>query len=152
MNAARDIDGRRESAELPGSRAARSDARPIVLLVEDDPHDREIYGKTLWYNGFEVLEGEDGEEALSLAREYQPDLVILDLLLPKLNGLEVCRRLKADAATAGLPVLALTARSEREFGLLARHAGCLNYIEKPVSPFQVLQEVEAIVGRAPPAA
>jgi DNA-binding response OmpR family regulator len=125
--------------------------RPLVLLVEDDPHDRHMYGRTLWYNGFDVIEGEDGEEAISLAREHDPDLILVDLLLPRLNGIEVCRVLKADPETAAIPVIALTARSELEFGLLARDAGCMRYLEKPIGPLTVLREVEAVVGRPPPA-
>jgi CheY-like chemotaxis protein len=124
--------------------------RPVVLLVEDDPHDRHIYGRTLWYNGFDVVEGSDGAEALLLAREHGPDVILVDLLLPVLNGIEVCRRLKADPATADIPVIALTARSELEFGLLARDAGCMRYLEKPIGPLKVMEAVEAVVGRPPP--
>jgi two-component system, OmpR family, phosphate regulon response regulator PhoB len=126
-------------------------ARPLILLAEDDPHDREIYGKTLWYNGFDVEPCEDGSEVVPRARELSPDLVVVDLLLPGLNGIEVCRRLKSDPDTAGVPVLALTARPEREFGLLARHAGCVGYLEKPISPLSVLRAVEDVIGRAPQA-
>jgi CheY-like chemotaxis protein len=125
--------------------------RPLVLLVEDDPNDREIYGKTLWYNGFDVIQGESGEEAVALAREHAPDVILVDLLLPGMNGIEACRRIKEDPATAGVPVLALTARSEREFGLLARDAGCAGFLEKPIGPLDVLHVVEDMVGRPPPA-
>lgn len=124
--------------------------RPLVLLVEDDPADRQMYGKALWYNGFDVIEGEDGEEAVALAMEHVPDLVLVDLLLPGLNGIEVCRRLKEDPETAEIPVIALTARAEWEFGLLARDAGCLRYLEKPIGPLKVLKAVEDVVGRPPP--
>jgi DNA-binding response OmpR family regulator len=135
------------AAELP----TEDRYRPLVLLVEDDPEDREMYGKTLWYNGFDVLEGGDGEAAVALARKHAPDLVLVDLLLPKLNGIEVCRELKSDAATKDIPVIALTARSEGEFGLLARDAGCVDFLEKPIGPLSVLKAVESVVGRAPPA-
>jgi two-component system, OmpR family, phosphate regulon response regulator PhoB len=133
-----------------GAAGASARTRPLVLLVEDDAHDREIYGKTLWYNGFDIIQGENGEEAVALAREHSPDLVVVDLLLPKLNGIEVCRRLKADPKTSQIPVIALTARAEREFGLLARDAGCMAYLEKPIGPLKVLEAVESIVGRPPP--
>jgi two-component system, OmpR family, phosphate regulon response regulator PhoB len=136
----------REGGRLSSSQRSR----PLILLVEDDPNDREIYGKTLWYNGFDVVEGDDGKAALGLAREHVPDLVVVDLLLPGLNGIEVCRRLKADPVTAEIPVIALTARSEREFGLLAQDAGVMSYLEKPIGPLQVLKAVEAVVGRPPP--
>jgi CheY-like chemotaxis protein len=140
----------RPSGERGRGPAAARD-RPLVLLVEDDPHDREMYGNTLWYNGFDVVEGEDGHEAVSLALEHVPDLVLVDLLLPGLNGIEVCRRLKSDPVTAEIPVIALTARAEWEFGLLARDAGCMRYLEKPIGPLQVLKAVEEVVGQPPPA-
>lgn len=124
-------------------------ARPLVLLAEDDQHDGEIYGKTLWYNGYDVLHAADGEVALDLARRHTPDLIIVDLLLPKMNGIEVCRQLGEDPAVADVPIIALTARAEREFGLLARDAGCSDYLEKPIGPFAVLAAVEKAIGRAP---
>lgn len=130
---------------------ARGRFRALILLVEDDPHDREIYGKVLWYNGFDVVYGSDGHEAVALARRHVPDLVLVDLLLPGLNGIEACRRIRGDPATAHVPVVALTARPEEEFGLLARDAGCLRYLEKPVSPIEVLKEVESLIGQPPPA-
>jgi CheY-like chemotaxis protein len=133
-----------------GAAGPRPRYRPLILLVEDDAHDREIYGKTLWYNGFEVITGQDGVEAVELAREHRPDLIVVDLLLPRMNGIEVCRRLRSDPATANVPIIALTARAESEFGLLARDAGCSVYLEKPITPFNVLREVEKILGRAPP--
>jgi CheY-like chemotaxis protein len=125
--------------------------RPLILLVEDDPNDQEIYGKGLWYNGYDLIAAEDGQRAVELARKHRPDLVMIDLVLPRLNGIEACRRLKADPATAGIPVIALTACSEGEFGLLARNAGCGRYLEKPIGPLDVLKAVEETIGRPPPA-
>jgi CheY-like chemotaxis protein len=124
-------------------------ARPLVLLAEDDQHDGEIYGKTLWYNGYDVLHAADGEAALDLARRHTPDLIIVDLLLPKMNGIELCRRLREEPGFEDVPTIALTARAEREFGLLARDAGCTDYLEKPIGPFAVLAAVEKAIGRAP---
>lgn len=125
-------------------------ARPLVLLAEDDIHDSEIYGKTLWYNGFDVIYAEDGEAALELARDHTPDLVLVDLLLPGMNGIDVCRQLQAEPRLRDIPLIALTARAEEEFGLLARDAGCSGYLEKPIGPFAVLEAVEQVIGRAPP--
>lgn len=123
--------------------------RPLVLLVEDDPHDREIYGKILWYNGFDVIHGADGAEGVTLAREHTPDVVVVDLIMPELNGIETCRKIKADPATAHVPVIALTGRSRFEFGDRAREAGCVQYLEKPIRPLKVLEAVESLVGRPP---
>lgn len=126
--------------------------RPLVLVVEDDPHDWEIYGKLLWYNGFDVLCAADGAEGLQLAQDCRPDLVLLDLGLPEMDGLELCRRLKQHSATPDVPVVVLTARSKASFGQQARLVGCERYLEKPQSPLQVLHEVERVIGRAPPGA
>lgn len=125
--------------------------RPLILVVEDDPHDWEIYGKMLWYNGFDCMYARDGNEALNLAHRHRPDVVVLDVGLPDMNGLDLCRRLKAQPHTAGVPVVFLTARSRQDFGGKAAEAGCARYIEKPAGPVDVLHAIEDIVGRAPPA-
>jgi two-component system, cell cycle response regulator DivK len=125
--------------------------RPLVLLVEDDPHDREIYGKILWYNGFDVIHGTNGAEGVALARKHTPDVVVVDLIMPELNGIETCRKIKADPATAHVPVIALTGRSRFEFADRAREAGCVQYLEKPIRPLKVLEAVESLIGRPPPA-
>lgn len=135
-----------------GSPSGRDPDRQLILVVEDEPHDWEIYGKMLWYNGFDVLYARDGTEGLALARDYRPDLVLLDLGLPGMDGLEMCRRLKEDPATSGVPVLILTARPEGEYGDEARLAGCDRYLEKPKTPLEVLNEVESVIGPAPPGA
>ena len=124
--------------------------RQLILVVEDDPDDWEIYGKLLWYNGFDVIYARDGTEGLELARRHRPDLVVLDLLLPGLDGLEVCRELKGDSNLSGVPVLMLTGLAEADFGEQAREAGCERFMEKPQSPLEVLHEVERIIGQAPP--
>lgn len=138
-----------EEAPAP---SAKDRERPLVLVVEDDRHDWEIYGKILWYNGFDVLCAADGVTGLRLARERRPDLVLLDLALPEMDGLELCRRLKQPASTPAVPVVVLSARSRARFGEEARGAGCDRYLEKPQSPLQVLHEVEKVIGPAPPGA
>lgn len=135
----------------PVNRLDPARKRQLVVVAEDERHDWEIYGKLLWYNGFDVLHAEDGEEALQLIRTHLPDLVILDLMLPKLDGLEICRRVKAESATEEIPVIALSARSEREYGSRARAVGFTGYLEKPIGPLAVLRTVEDLIGRAPPA-
>lgn len=132
---------------LKGPDPSRS--RPLILLGEDDPVDRKLYGTALWYNGFDVITAEDGEAALSLALEREPDLVLLDLLLPELTGLEVCKRIRA--AGSNVPIIALTGRSERDFGEKAHEVGFSAYLQKPVDPLRVLRLVEDMVGRPPPA-
>ncbi len=125
--------------------------RQLVLVVEDDPHDREIYGRVLWYNGFDVLFAHDGVEGLEMAQAHHPDLVLLDLMIPRLDGLQFCGILKDDEATSDIHVIVLSGRPEAEMGAAAREAGCCRYLEKPVSPVRVLHEVESRIGRPPPA-
>lgn len=138
----------------PGrSREAGRSNRPrepkLILVVEDDPDDWEIYGKILWYNGFEVLCAADGATAADLAQEHQPDLVLLDIGLPDMDGLEVCGRLKTAILDSSAPVWVLSARPEAEYGESARRAGCDRYLEKPKSPLELLHAVEEMIGRAP---
>jgi CheY-like chemotaxis protein len=133
-----------------GTAATAGSARPLVLAVEDNPHDWEIYGRILGYNGFDVLHAADGEDGLNLARQRLPDLVLLDLTIPRVDGLDVCRILKSEPQTAQIPVVVLSSRERAVWEPLARDAGCDAYLEKPISPVQVLHEVEQLVGRAPP--
>jgi DNA-binding response OmpR family regulator len=149
-------DRERSQKDQPRSdRPARPRAdreRQRVLVVEDNPEELDLYGKILWYNGFDVVYARDGAEGLRCADEYDPDLVLLDLGLPEINGLEVCRRLKERKASADLPVVVLTARAQIACGHQARRAGCDVYLEKPHSPLGVLKEVERLIGPAPPGA
>lgn len=121
-----------------------------VLFIEDNAAERELYGQLLWYNGFDVAFAETGEDGLRLASEEPPDLVLLDMMLPGIDGVEVCDMLKRDVRTHDVPVLALSGRSRRELGSAARSVGCANYLEKPISPLEVLYEVERLIGRPPP--
>jgi two-component system, OmpR family, phosphate regulon response regulator PhoB len=141
----------------PGGRSAEADPgpgsreRPLILAVEDEQEHWEIYGKMLWYNGFEVVRAADGEAGLQLAQELRPDLIMVDIMLPKLDGLELCGRLKGDPETAEIPVVILSGRSRSELGARASDLDCASYLEKPIGPLDVLHEVERLVGRAPPA-
>jgi two-component system, cell cycle response regulator len=130
-------------------RALESRRPQKVLVVEDDEHDREIYGKILWYNGYDVEYAGNAGEALEHLIGDGVDLVVLDLGLPMVDGLDLCRALKNDPRTAEIPVLVLSARSEREYGARAHAAGCCRYLEKPKKPLEVLEEVEQVVGPAP---
>ena len=134
----------------PGSVAStvrRARERPRVLVVEDDPHDREIYGMMLCYNGYDVVFAGDGASALALAEEYQPNLVLLDVGLPDANGIDLCAALRKGANDP--PVIMLSGFAESQVGDAARRAGCTRYIEKPTNPVQVLHDIEALIGVAP---
>lgn len=103
---------------------------PVVLVVDDDPLNRKLARDVLRAAGFDTLEAARGQEALALARERLPDVVLLDLRLPDLDGIETLRRLKADPAAGGIPVVALTAVAGARDALL--HAGFDGYLEKPI--------------------
>ncbi|HSH45818.1 MAG TPA: response regulator [Longimicrobiales bacterium] len=137
-----------------GTNFARPSARrrQLVLAVEDEYHDWVIYGKMLWYNGFDVIHAVDAEEGLRLAQEHVPDIVLADLVLPGMDGIDLCRALKRGASTCDIPVLVLSARARKEFGGRAMEAGCCGYLEKPIGPVEVLHAIEDQVGRPPPQA
>lgn len=123
-----------------------NDLRATVLLVEDNPDNRGIYRTILEHNGIEVVEAEDGENGIRLAREQLPDLILMDVSIPGIDGWEATRILKGDEKTSGIPIIALTAHalpSDRE---RAAEAGCDGYIPKPALPRAVLREVERMLG------
>ena len=145
------VEGMRTTAEHLDHPAAseRSRDRQLVLLVDDDPHDREIYGRILCYNGFDVVCAEGGVSGMRLARSLAPDVVLLDIGLPDLHGLDLCSTLRTQTDTCEIPVIALSGYAEKRMGEQARLAGCTRYIEKPASPIAVLHEIEQLVGKPP---
>lgn len=120
--------------------------RKTVLLIEDAEADRDLYGSLLWYNGYEVVHASDGLSGVALASVKAPDLVLLDLTLPGISGVEVCRRLREMGLR--IPIVILSAHLEEEMGEAAREAGADAYLEKPIDPFMVVREVLRRVGRA----
>jgi len=117
-----------------------------VLLADDDPGLRRLIGTTLGTEDFDLLQAVDGEEALQIARQQHPELVLLDVNMPKLDGFEVCRHLKSEPATSGIKVVMLTARSEEVDRARGREAGADDYFTKPFSPVQLLNKVYALLG------
>jgi two-component system cell cycle response regulator DivK len=123
---------------------------PTVLLVEDNDDNLKIYSTILTHAGYRVLEATDGEAGLNSARANHPDLILMDVSIPKIDGWEVTRLLKADAATSSIPVIALTAHalvSDRE---RAAKIGFDGSIAKPAEPRLVLSEVERRLGKPAP--
>jgi two-component system, cell cycle response regulator DivK len=116
--------------------------RTKVLLVEDNPHNRKIFSGMLAHAGFAVVEAEDGHQALEKAPVEMPALILMDLSIPGVDGWEVTRRLKADAKTKGIPIIALTAHAMRGDEERAKTAGCDGYLSKPISPKKVVEEVK----------
>jgi CheY-like chemotaxis protein len=141
--------GRTGRLESPASPSASGGTRPRVLVVDDDPDDREIYGRMLCYNGFDVVFAADGATALDQAAQYPPDLVLLDLCLPDMSGLRVLERLRDQPQCVSTPVVALSGLRQDRVAAEVRDAGCDSFIEKPASPVDVLHSVEGLVGKAP---
>lgn len=126
-------------------------ARPRILLVEDDPNLAELVRYNLEREDFSVETTPDGEEALLLARETPPDLVILDWMIESLSGIEVCRRLRRFPETANVPIIMLTARVEEEDRIRGLETGADDYITKPFSPRELTARVSAVLRRVRPA-
>jgi CheY-like chemotaxis protein len=128
-----------------------SDNRKRVLLVEDNEDNLVVYRTILEHVGFLVIEARDGEEGVSRARTERPDIILMDISIPKMDGWEATQRLKADGETASIPIIALTAHALEEDRLKAMRAGCDGYLAKPVEPRRVVEEVEKFIGPASPA-
>ena len=120
---------------------------PTVLIVEDNDDNMNIYSTILKFSGYQVIEAIDGEAALEAARGQQPGMILMDVSIPKIDGWEVTRILKADPATAGIPIVALTAHALEGNRARAMEAGCDAYIAKPAEPHVVLKEVQRWLGR-----
>ncbi len=120
-----------------------------VLVVDDDPTVREVVATYLRRDGLEVLEAADGPAALEADAAFAPDLVVLDLMLPGLDGLEVFRRMRA--RRGGVPVVMLTARGDEADRVLGLEVGADDYVAKPFSPRELVLRVQALLRRASPA-
>jgi two-component system phosphate regulon response regulator PhoB len=121
---------------------------PTVLLVDDEPDLRSLLDFNFRAAGFETALAASGEEALRLATQRVPDLVLLDLMLPDLPGTEVCRRLKSDPRTRDVPVIMLTARGDEIDRIVGFEVGADDYVTKPFSPREVVLRARAILRRA----
>jgi two-component system phosphate regulon response regulator PhoB len=119
-----------------------------ILLVEDDPGLVEVLRYNLTRENFEVMWCGDGREAVRMAQLQPPDVVILDLMLPGLDGVEVCRLLRQDPATTRVPILMLTARSEEVDQIVGLAAGADDYVTKPFSVKVLIQRIRALLRRA----
>ena len=117
----------------------------MILLVEDNADNQEIYRIILAHHGHSVIQAWDGEAGVRMAREHQPELILMDLSMPLIDGLEATRRLKADPATAAIPVIALTAHAMQEDRVAAEEAGCIAFLAKPAEPGAVAAEVGRVL-------
>jgi two-component system phosphate regulon response regulator PhoB len=123
---------------------------PLILVVEDETALVTLLRYNLEREGFQVIEAGDGEEALLLAREQKPDLVLLDWMLPLLSGIEVCRQIRRLPETRNVPIIMLTARGEEGDKLRGLDSGADDYVTKPFSPSELIARVRAVMRRTRP--
>lgn len=125
--------------------------KPKILIVEDEPALAELLSWTFESAGFAVEQTADGEEALLIAEEFAPDIIILDWMIEQLPGIEVCRRLRKGKETSAIPIIMLTARGEEEDRIRGLETGADDYVTKPFSPRELRARVEAVLRRTRPA-
>jgi len=117
---------------------------PRALVVDDYDDAREMYAEFLAFKGYEVVQAQNGVQAVTLAGAVLPDLIVLDLALPDMDGIEVTRRLKRDPVTATIPIVMLTANAQPGMLHQARQAGCAEVLVKPCAPDDLLQVVQGL--------
>ncbi len=127
-----------------------SQQTPLVLVVEDEGAQREVLRYNLEAEGFGVAMAENGDEALLLVQEEQPDLIVLDWMLPNVSGIEICRRLKADPATRPIPIIMLSARSEEVDRVRGLETGADDYVVKPYSVVELMARLRTQLRRTRP--
>ncbi|NLT68735.1 MAG: response regulator transcription factor [Acidobacteria bacterium] len=125
-------------------------ARSTVLVIDDEKDLYELISYNLEKEGFVVRGALDGESGLAAARDDLPDLILVDLMLPGMDGFEVCRRLRSESRTASIPIIMLTAKSGESDRVLGLELGADDYVTKPFSPREVAARVKAVLRRAAP--
>ena len=123
----------------------KSKVQPLVLVVEDYQDAREMYAAYLEFSGYRVAEATNGVEALEQAHKLRPDIILMDLALPKMDGWEATRRLKADARTRAIPIVALTGHALAGHAEGARAAGCDAFVTKPCLPDALVAEIKRML-------
>lgn len=121
-----------------------------ILVVENDDDTRRIYATVLEHRGYSVLQADDGASGIDLARQHQPDLILMNLSMPRLDGISATTILREDTHTAAIPIIACTGFISEEGQNAAQVAGVNSYLEKPCMPSRILEEVEKFIG--PPVA
>ncbi|OHV79607.1 response regulator [Ensifer sp. LCM 4579] len=116
-----------------------------ILLVEDNEMNRDMLSRRLSRRGFDVLIAENGQAGVELAASEKPDLILMDMSLPVMDGWEATRRIKADPATSGIPVIALTAHAMASDREMALEAGCDDYDSKPIDLLQLVRKIEQLL-------
>jgi two-component system cell cycle response regulator DivK len=125
-----------------------SEQKPLILVVDDYQDAREMYAEYLQFSGFRVAEAKNGNEAVEQAFALKPDLILMDLSLPGMDGWEATRRLKADERTKRIPIVALTGHALAGASEGAKKAGCDSFVTKPCLPDDLVVEVRRMLGTA----
>jgi len=138
------------ASTLPSPATARpaEGEKRVVLVIEDEPDIAELVRFNLDQEGFAAIVADDGDKGVEAIRRHRPALVILDLMLPGVSGLEICRRLRGDSATARLPIVMLTARAAEADRIVGLELGADDYVTKPFSPRELVARVRAVLRRA----
>jgi adenylate cyclase len=118
---------------------------PRILIVDDNRDNRDILVTQLATQDYELLQAADGEAALAAARNQVPDLILLDIVMPKLDGVEVCRRLKSDASLPFIPIILVTAKSDAQDVIVGLEAGAVEYLTKPIDQMAVVARVKSVL-------
>jgi class 3 adenylate cyclase len=118
---------------------------PQILIADDNPENLDIFRTRLAVHGYEILTATDGEEALAIAREKQPDLILLDVMMPKMDGIEVCRSLKADPSFPFVPIIMITAKTDSQDVVSGLEAGADEYLPKPVDQAALVARVKSML-------
>ena len=143
--------GYRETAEKTKTLAHHeNEKRKRILVVEDDQLSLALLKQLLEVHGYEILETPEGLEAIDIARDEQPDLILMDIRLPDICGLEVTRLLKQDEQTKTIPIIAVTALATAEYEKKGLESGCDAYIAKPITLGNLLQAVDSFMPPLPP--
>jgi CheY-like chemotaxis protein len=137
---------RRSESKKASARPARE---PLILVVDDFQDNREMYADFFAYVGYRVAQAADGMEALERAFSLAPDLIVMDLSLPGLDGWEATRRLKSDARTRHIPVIAVTGHALAGHSQRAAEAGCDAFVTKPCLPEDLVSRVRTLLGTKP---
>lgn len=119
-----------------------------ILVVDDEPEALKLFGYALHRQGYEIIVAQNGQEGLALIKSQKPDLVVLDIMMPGMDGYEVCRRIRSDPETRALPVIMLTAKTETSDKLSGFEAGADDYVSKPVALPELFARVKALLARA----
>ena len=139
---------KRKTNSKPRAHATKpvGEVRPLILVVDDFKDNREMYAEYLAFAGFRVAEAEDGKEALERTIDLEPDAIIMDLALPKMDGLEVTKRIRANASTAKIPILVLTGHALSAISKKATQAGADAFLVKPCLPDALAREIRRVLG------